>query len=77
MKVFIVAQEVAQDVAHDVAKEVAQDVAQDTAQLRMGRRAAMSGAAPCLSTDLTTRAVPHFMQALQIGRRAAPSSRLR
>ena len=35
----------------------------------------MSGAVPCLSTDLTTRAVPHFMQALQMGRRAAPKAR--
>ena len=30
---------------------------------------------PCLSTDLTTRAVPHFKQALQMGRRAAPKAR--
>ena len=36
---------------------------------------AMSGAVPCLSTDLTTRAVPHFIQALQMGRRAAPKAR--
>ena len=35
----------------------------------------MSGAMPCLSTDLTTRAVPHFKQALQMGRRAAPKAR--
>ena len=30
---------------------------------------------PCLSTGLTTRAVPHFKQALQMGRRAAPKAR--
>ena len=30
---------------------------------------------PCLSMDLTTRAVPHFIQALQMGRRAAPKAR--
>ena len=35
----------------------------------------MSGAVPCLSTDLTTRAVPHIVQALQMGRRAAPKAR--
>ena len=35
----------------------------------------MRGAVPCLSTDLTTRAVPHFIQALQMGRRAAPKAR--
>ena len=35
----------------------------------------MSGAVPCLSKDLTTRAVPHFTQALQMGRRAAPKAR--
>ena len=29
------------------------------------------GAVPCLSTDLTTHAVPHFIQALQMGRRDA------
>ena len=31
----------------------------------------MRGAVPCLSTDLTTHAVPHFIQALQMGRRDA------
>ena len=31
----------------------------------------MRGAVPCLSTDLTTHAVPHFIQALQMGRRGA------
>ena len=35
----------------------------------------MSGAVPCLSTDLTTRAVPHLIHALQMGRRAAPNAR--
>ena len=35
----------------------------------------MSGAVPCLSTDLTTHAVPHLIQALQMGRRAAPNAR--
>ena len=34
----------------------------------------MRGAVPCLSTDLTTHAVPHFIQALQMGRRAAPKA---
>ena len=34
----------------------------------------MRGAVPCLSTDLTTRAVPHFIQVLQIGRRAEPKA---
>ena len=36
---------------------------------------AIRGAVPCLSTDLTTHAVPHFMQALQMGRRTAPKAR--
>ena len=35
----------------------------------------MSGAVPCLSTDLTTHAVPQFIQALQMGRRTAPKAR--
>ena len=35
----------------------------------------MSGAVPCLSTDLTTHAVPNFIQALQMGRRTAPKTR--
>ena len=35
----------------------------------------MSGAVPCLSTDLTTHAVPHLIQALQMRRRAAPKAR--
>ena len=35
----------------------------------------MGGPVPCLYTDLTTRAVPHFIQALQMGRRAAPKAR--
>ena len=35
----------------------------------------MSGAVPCLSTDLTTHAVPHLIQAFQMGRRAAPNAR--
>ena len=34
----------------------------------------MRGAVPCLSTDLTTHAVPHFIQALQMGRRTAPKA---
>ena len=35
----------------------------------------MRGAVPCLSADLTTHAVSHFMQALKMGRRAAPKVR--
>ena len=35
----------------------------------------MRGAVPCLYTDLTTRAVPHFIQALQMGRRAEGARR--
>ena len=35
----------------------------------------LSRAVPCLSTDLTTRSVPHFIQALQLGRRAGPKAR--
>ena len=31
----------------------------------------MHGAVPCLSSDLTTHAVRHFIQALQMGRRDA------
>ena len=31
----------------------------------------MRGAVPCLCSDLTTHAVRHFMQALQMGRRDA------
>ena len=34
----------------------------------------MRGAVPCLSTDLTIHAVPHFIQALKMGRRAAPKA---
>ena len=34
----------------------------------------MRGAVPCLSTDLTTHAVPHFIQALKMGRRTAPKA---
>ena len=36
-------------------------------EARQGTR----GAVPCLSTDLTTHAVPHFIQAFQMGRRGA------
>ena len=35
---------------------------------------ATRGAMPCLSTDLTNRAVPHFIQALKMGRRTAPKA---
>ena len=34
----------------------------------------MHGAVPCLSTDLTTHTVPHFIQALKMGRRTAPKA---
>ena len=34
----------------------------------------MRGAVPCLSTDLTTHAVPHIIQALKMGRRTAPKA---
>ena len=35
----------------------------------------MRGAVPCLSTDLPTHTVPHFIQALEMGRRTAPKAR--
>ena len=34
----------------------------------------MSGAVPCLSTDLTTHAVPHFIPASEMGMRTAPKA---
>ena len=36
---------------------------------------ATRGAVPCLSADLTTHAVPQFIQALKKGRRTAPKAR--
>ena len=35
----------------------------------------MHGAVPCLSADLTTHAVPNFIQALKMGRTTAPKAR--